>query len=85
MCGCLLHVPHGDLAANPGLCPDWESNWRPFASQACTQSTEPHQPGSKSTYNADLTTSKLQGKVTSQSKINRARAEFSPAAECRRL
>ena len=40
------HVPPtGDLAHNPGMCPDWESNQRPFGSQAGTQSTEPHQPG----------------------------------------
>ena len=38
--------PTGDLAYNPGLCPDWESNHQPFGSQAMTQSTEPHQPGS---------------------------------------
>ena len=37
--------PTGDLARNPGTCPDWESNWRSFGSQAGTQSTEPHQPG----------------------------------------
>ena len=37
--------PNGDLARNPGMCPDWESNWQPFDSQAGTQSTEPHQPG----------------------------------------
>ena len=37
--------PTGDLACNPGLCPDWELNWGPFGSQADTQSTEPHQPG----------------------------------------
>ena len=30
---------------NPGMCPDWESNWRPFVLQAGTQSTELHQPG----------------------------------------
>ena len=24
---------------------DWESNRQPFGSQACTQSTKPHQPG----------------------------------------
>ena len=30
---------------NPGVCPDWESNWRPFGLQAGTQSAEPHQPG----------------------------------------
>ena len=35
----------GDLAPNPGMCLDWESNQQPFASQAGTQSTEPHQPG----------------------------------------
>ena len=34
-----------DLAYNPGMCHDWESNWRPFSSQASTQSTESHQPG----------------------------------------
>ena len=34
-----------DLARNPGLCPDWGSNQRPFGLQAGTQSTEPHQPG----------------------------------------
>ena len=37
--------PTGDLAHNPGLCPDWESNQRPFGLQASTQSTESHQPG----------------------------------------
>ena len=26
MCGCLSHAPYWDLAHNPGLCPDWESN-----------------------------------------------------------
>ena len=35
----------GDLACNPGMCPDWESNQWPFGLQASTQSTEPHQPG----------------------------------------
>ena len=30
----------GDLAGNPGICPDWESNLRPFGLQASTQSTE---------------------------------------------
>ena len=40
---CLL--PTGDLAHNPGMCPDWEWNWGPFGSQDSTQSTEPHQPG----------------------------------------
>ena len=37
--------PTGDLAHNPGMCPDWESNQWPFGSQASAQSTEPHQPG----------------------------------------
>ena len=37
--------PAGDLACNPGMCPDWELNLRPFGSQARTQFTELHQPG----------------------------------------
>ena len=37
--------PTGGLAHNPGMCCDWESNQRPFGSQAGTPSTEPHQPG----------------------------------------
>ena len=42
------HVPQtGDPACNPGMCPDWESNQRPFGSQAYAQSTELHQPGPK--------------------------------------
>ena len=30
--GCLSHMPHptGNLAHNPGMCPDWGSNWQPF-------------------------------------------------------
>ena len=38
---CLL-PPAGD---SPGMCPDSESNWQPFGSQAGAQSAEPHQPG----------------------------------------
>ena len=34
--------PTGDLACNPGMCPDWESNQKLFGSQAGTQSIEPH-------------------------------------------
>ena len=30
MCGCLLCAPYWGLARNPGVCPDWESNWRPL-------------------------------------------------------
>ena len=37
--------PAGDLARNPGLCPDWESNRWPFSLQAGAQSTEPQHPG----------------------------------------
>ena len=37
--------PTGDLARNPGMCPDWESHQGPFGSQAGAQSPEPHQPG----------------------------------------
>ena len=42
--------PMGDLAHNPGMCPDWESNQQPFGSQAGAQSTLPHQPGLKSSF-----------------------------------
>ena len=35
--------PTGDMAHNPGTCPDGELNWPPFHSQADAQSTEPHQ------------------------------------------
>ena len=42
---CLSHPPTRGLACNPGTCPDWESNRRPFGSQARTQSAEPRQPG----------------------------------------
>ena len=35
----------GDLARNPGMCPDRELNQRPLSSQASTESTEPHQLG----------------------------------------
>ena len=32
-CVVTSHSPHsGDLAHNPGMCPDWESNQKPFAS-----------------------------------------------------
>ena len=37
--------PTGDLACNPGMCPDWEWNLWPFGSQAGMQSSESHQPG----------------------------------------
>ena len=42
-----LMPPTGDLACNPSMCPDWESNQRPFVSQAGASSTELHQPGHK--------------------------------------
>ena len=45
MCVAACAPPTGDLACNPGLCPDWELNRRPFALWSGTQSTEPHQPG----------------------------------------
>ena len=38
-------APTRDLACNPGMCPDWESNQRPCGSQVGAQPTEPHQPG----------------------------------------
>ena len=42
--GCLSHAPNwGDLARNPGMCPDQESNQGPSGLQARTQCTEPRQ------------------------------------------
>ena len=41
----LVHPLPGTCSHNLGTCPDWESNWRPFGSQAGTQSTELLQPG----------------------------------------
>ena len=36
--------PIGELACNPGVCPNWELNGKLFSLLASTQSTEPHQP-----------------------------------------
>ena len=46
--------PTGDLACNPGMCPDWELNQQPFGLQTSTQSTEPHQPGLINPYSIKL-------------------------------
>ena len=35
----------GDVAHDPGICSNWESNQRCCGLQAGTQSTEPHLPG----------------------------------------
>ena len=36
-CVVASHAPlTGDLACNPGMCPEWESNQQPFGSQAGT-------------------------------------------------
>ena len=43
----LIHPQLGNLAHNPGMCCDWESNLQPFCLQTSTQSTELHQPGQK--------------------------------------
>ena len=37
--------PTGDLACNPGTCPDQKSKQQSFGSQAGTQSADPHHPG----------------------------------------
>ena len=36
-----LAHPTGDLARNPGMCPDWESNQQPFGSQAARRMLNP--------------------------------------------
>ena len=45
MWGCLLHALYWGPGPEPRHEPNWESNRRPFGSQAGTQSTEQHQPG----------------------------------------
>ena len=45
MCGCLLCNPYWGPGLQPSMCPDWESNWQSFGSQAGAQFPEPHQPG----------------------------------------
>ena len=39
--------PTGDLAHNPGMCPEQESNQRTSGLQVNTQPTKPHQSGSQ--------------------------------------
>ena len=52
-CVVASHVPPtGDLASNPGMCPDWELNWQPFGLQTSAQSIEPHQLGKDCFYSA---------------------------------
>ena len=38
-------LPNGDLACNPGMCPNWGLNQQPLDSQAGAQTTGSHQPG----------------------------------------
>ena len=46
MCGYLSRAPYwGTWPAAQACAVDLELNQRPFGSQACTQSTKPHQPG----------------------------------------
>ena len=44
----------GNLALNPGMCADWESNQPPFDLQTSIQSTEPHQSGQNLTLSEGL-------------------------------
>ena len=60
-CMVASHVPPiGDLARNPGMCPDWESNQRPFGSKVSTQSTEPHQPGQRKVVSVTITANNME-------------------------
>ena len=45
-CVVVSHMPPtGELACNPGMCPDWEWSQEPLHSQSDAQITEPHPPG----------------------------------------
>ena len=49
------HVaPTGDLACNPGMCPDWESNWRPFGLQAGAQPLSHTSQGKPRIFNPEM-------------------------------
>ena len=43
--------PAGNPAHNPGMCPEWESNWWLLGSQDSPKSTEPHQLGHQTGFN----------------------------------
>ena len=59
-CVVAAHVaPTGDLACNPGMCPDWELSPEPFGLQAGTQCTEPTQPGPASLFYYGTRTHKM--------------------------
>ena len=45
--------PTGDLAHNPGMCPDWELNLQPFGPQDDAQPTKSHWPGPLYTINIE--------------------------------
>ena len=38
----LAHALTWDQAHQPGMCPEWERNWRPFTLQDNAKPTEPH-------------------------------------------
>ena len=61
--------PTGDLACNPGMCPDWESKWQPFGSQAHARATELHQPGQLLIFSLVTAISKVPGPDQEQHKI----------------
>ena len=54
-CVVVSHAPPtGDLACNPGMHPDWESNQRPFGLQAGAPSAEPRQSGQDLYFNTKI-------------------------------
>ena len=68
--------PTEDLACNPGMYPDWELNQWPFGSQARTQPTEPHQPGTNLLFLAEVLPSVLVPPLKSPDTVNRWESEF---------
>ena len=57
--------PTGDLAYDPGICPDRELNQQPFSLWDDTQPTEPHQSGSFASFSeAPIMMMLLKGKST---------------------
>ena len=51
----LTHTLTGDQICNLSMCPDQESNWRPFSLQGDAQPTEPHRSGLHYSCNENFT------------------------------
>ena len=63
--------PTGDMARNPGVCPDWELNQQPFGLQAGTKSTALHARAQSYVLNASMERLQFHVFVTRQPQDNK--------------